>query len=186
MSYPTKKLFYLLIMIPFLFFSCGKTIYVHDVQSGRKVDRAHEIDVNHFFSLRMENKLRKINVGNWDILLETDEYVYIGKPRVKNLFSEKRIIDTLYKIRTPDLRTQLPKFKDVEGFKIKQQCREIIFDEKKSQNEITNFFLTDYFKTHFEKQTISITVQAQTDTLGEKYTITLDSKTLEKIQLKKL
>jgi len=167
-----------------MFLSCSKKIYVDDILIGKNLNQAKEISLNDFFSKRMQNKIRKINVGNWDILYQNTDFVYIGYPYLKSIFSGKRIIDTLYKINTEVLNLGLPNYKNIEGFLIQQKIYEIINQYQKNNNPNVDFYFNENLNSKLTQTTIEIEVYiSYQNNEKEFFTIILDKNTLDKISI---
>ncbi|MBI3396405.1 MAG: hypothetical protein HY042_11260 [Spirochaetia bacterium] len=94
-------------------------LYVKEIQSGRHLNVARAVAPEVFFQKRMENRVRKANVGNWEILLEDAEYVYFGYPVFARLLSDDRIVQDLFKVETKGLTNFFPGYRTVTGALIK-------------------------------------------------------------------
>lgn len=98
----------------------NKRLFVYKIEQGFLLDQAKEIGVKEFFNKRMKNKPRKALVGSWLILADIDDFIYLGYPRFKSLFSNKRVIDELFKINKTDLQQELPTYSTLQGHSLKQ------------------------------------------------------------------
>ncbi len=172
-----KYLFYTLIT---MLISCNKNIYVEDVSQGKKLETAINISTEEFFMKRMQNKLRKVNVGYWDILYEDSSFIYIGYPRLKGIFSNRRIIDTLYKTDVILLKQILPKYKEIQGFVMRQKIYEPLQTYLSSKGEIPLLYLEEKMEYKLEPQFIKIQINAiDTSHISKMYIFLIDAKTLE-------
>lgn len=81
--------------------------------------QATRLSVKDFFAYRMQNKLRKAEVGNWLILHQDPEYVYLGYPSFVGLFDERREIETLYQVSKIELEAEFPGWQEIDGAKIR-------------------------------------------------------------------
>lgn len=167
-----------------MLFGCNKYIYVDDVMKGLNLEKAREITYNEFFQKRMENKLRKINVGNWDILYTDSNFVYIGKPKLKRLFSNVRILDTLYKTDIETLKTNIPQYKEIQGFILKQKAYLEIMSTK---NDTLYVYPSEKFDAQITEKTIEININATlSDSSKVKYNISFDKNDLKVLFISKL
>ncbi len=94
---------------------------VTDIQKGRGLDKAKETNVYDFFNRRMENSIKKITGHNWEILYETDSFVFFGYPYVGNGY---QYVDELYKVKRKLLESQLPEYEKLVGYLVKKKAYE--------------------------------------------------------------
>jgi len=180
-----KKIISVILIV--MIFGCNKYLYVDDILQGKNLEKAQEISVNDFFNKRMQNKIRKINVGNWDVLFQNDDFVYIGKPRLKNIFSEKRIIDTLFKVYNNHLISQLPQYKSIEGYIIRQKIYSSIQNYKIQNSENKDFYVSEKYVSELKSGTIEIQISvSDNENANEIYILIFDKNTLELLEINKL
>lgn len=82
--------------------------------------QAQEISVEDFFARRMANRVRKAPVGNWMVLYEDAEFVYIGYPRFRGLLDNKREIEGLFRTSRKALDAHFPGWKQIDGESVRE------------------------------------------------------------------
>lgn len=144
------------LLISFLFLlSCAGTaqMNVAEIESGHGLERARESSVAEFFERRMSNKPRKANVGSWEILHTTDDFVYYGYPVFASLLSGARGVEILYRVDRKALSTGFPGYAQVTGLQIKSA----LFDALQNENcELRD--VQAHWKTKLEKDRIIVAI----------------------------
>ena len=156
---------------------------VDKISEGQYLDRAKEIEVEDFFAKRMNNKVRKALVGNWLILIESEGFTYIGRPRFKSLFSNKRITEQLLKVNTAQLNQRFPSYHQTQGNDVRLQVHQLLYQELNSPIA----WLT--WKATLQPNYLSITANCalqKAETTSLKFLLHLDSDTLALMHLEKL
>ena len=77
--------------------------------------QASVISVQSFFDYRMQNRMRKAPVGNWMIVHETQDDVFLAYPRFKSLLSDQREAKNVFKISKTQLESEFPAWKSLDG-----------------------------------------------------------------------
>lgn len=88
--------------------------------------KATEIPVAEFFDRRMFNRPRKALVGNWMILYDDAENVYLGYPRFSGVFSDRREIEELFRTSRPQLDADFPGWKEIDGEALQKTLRQLL------------------------------------------------------------
>lgn len=94
----------------------SQTLIIEDIP--HKPDwqsRASQWSVQEFFDHRMQNRVRKAPVGNWMLVHENDEIVFVAYPRFVGLLSEQREADQLFSVNKAQLDTQFPAWRSLDG-----------------------------------------------------------------------
>ena len=111
----------------------GNPLNVNRIKKGENLEKAAEVSVSQFFQNRIHNKIKKANVGNWEIFYEDSEWVYYGYPVFQfSLFSNSRTIDSLYKVKLSSLTNEFPGFKTITGIEIRNGLYNRLFNQMKS------------------------------------------------------
>jgi len=111
------QILFLLILL-----SCGAS--VEDIQRGSALEKVVTVNVSEFFRLRMQNRIRKANVGNFEILFEDGNYLYFGKPVFSSIFGDKRIVPDLYRVDESALAREFPGFRRIDGVLLRDRLIE--------------------------------------------------------------
>ena len=164
-----------------------KKLYVEKIQEGKLLDKAKPKDVSFFFSMRMQNRLRKVNVGNWEVLFEGEKKVYFGFPKLDSLFNSKRIVEDLYWVDALELERQFSHFQNFTGVEL----RELLMFEFSQQSlpDQLRFISMQRFKAKLHSGFIAVkvyaTVENEDSHVTRKYQceIDLSSLTLKSIKV---
>jgi len=90
-----------------------KKIRVQEIKQGQHLEKATEQSVEEFFAKRMKNRIKKVLGYNWELLWQTDEWVYFGYP--KGHKSAKQYVEMLYKVNQEQLIQAFPGFRRITG-----------------------------------------------------------------------
>lgn len=100
---------------------------VHKIQKGKYLQHATEKSIDAFMECRLHNRPRKAMVGLWLVLYEDENYVYWGKPRFRCLFSDKRVVEVLFKTNKEAVLATYPEYrKDFFSLDLKRKVLEAI------------------------------------------------------------
>ena len=87
------------------------SIVVTSALPTRHLLYATETSVQTFFSRVLNQRPRKVRgVGNWQILQQDEAFFYYGYPVLRDLFTEERVIHTLYKVSRYQVEQAFPTF----------------------------------------------------------------------------
>jgi hypothetical protein len=104
-----------------------RTYAVHKIQKGKLLKHAEEASLKHFMHCRLQNRPRKAFVGLYLVLFEDEQFVYWGNPRFWMLFSDRRVVEKLYKTKKEEVLAAYPEYqKDFYSIEIKQRVLEEI------------------------------------------------------------
>jgi hypothetical protein len=107
----------LLKLIPlFLLFQCSMNSA--DIRRGEYLDKAKETTVEDFFEKRMENRIKKVQGANWEILFESNEFIFFGFPFIA-IFREGTFLEEFFKVNRLTLETEFPNYKKFDGIEMK-------------------------------------------------------------------
>lgn len=119
----------ILIFIFFLFFQCS--MKSADVRRGEYLDKAKETTVEDFFEKRMKNRIKKVQGANWEILFESDDFVYFGYPLIQ-IFREGTFLEEFFKVDRFKLEGDFPSYKKFDGIDMKGRCFEMLREKSKT------------------------------------------------------
>ena len=120
----------LLKLIPlFLLFQCSMNSA--DIRRGEYLDKAKETTVEDFFEKRMKNRIKKVQGANWEILFESNEFIYFGFPVIA-IFREGTFLEEFFKVNRENLETEFPSYKKFDGIEMKERCFELLGAKRKS------------------------------------------------------
>lgn len=171
----------LLISILFLLFQCSMNSA--DIRRGEYLDKAKETTVEDFFAKRMQNRIKKVQGANWEILFESEDTIYFGYPLIQ-LFREGTFLEEFFKMNRLKLESDFPSYKKFDGIEMKDRCFELLGEKRKSLEGGGLPYSFDCSAT-LEEKSISVTgniIFRQTDgkVKSEKYLIRFDKRTLSK------
>ncbi len=101
----------------------SSALLVEEVEEGKHLERASVASVDDFLGKRSQNRERKANVGNWEVLFEDDAHVYFGMPIFSSLaflFDDVRVIEVLYRVDRAELSRRWPTYRQLEGRELEQ------------------------------------------------------------------
>lgn len=107
-------------------------IRLRKVREGKQLDRAVEKGVQFFFKKRMTNPPRKVLLGAWFIVYQTDEFVYWGKPIKRGIWGSAELGD-FYKTRKKILEAYFPKYAHYEGYHVRIKLQDYILEYKMNE-----------------------------------------------------
>lgn len=169
-----------LISILFLLFQCSMNSA--DIRRGEYLDKAQETTVEDFFQKRMKNRIKKVQGANWEILFESEDYIYFGYPLIK-IFREGTFLEEFFKVDRLKLESDFPTYKKFDGIEMKRRCFELLGDQRKS----VEGGLPYSFDCNASLEEKSILVngiiifrQEKEQVKTEKYLIRFDKRTLSK------
>jgi len=171
----------LLISILFLLFQCSMNSA--DIRRGEYLDKAKETTVEDFFVKRMQNRIKKVQGANWEILFESEDTIYFGYPLIQ-LFREGTFLEEFFKVSRLKLESDFPSYKKFDGIEMKDRCFELLGEKRKSLEGGGLPYSFDCSAT-LEEKSISVTgniIFRQTDgkVKSEKYLIRFDKVNLKK------
>ena len=167
--------------ILFLLFQCSMNSA--DIRRGEYLDKAKETTVEDFFAKRMQNRIKKVQGANWEILFESEDTIYFGYPLIQ-LFREGTFLEEFFKMNRLKLESDFPSYKKFDGIEMKDRCFELLGEKRKSLEGGGLPYSFDCSAT-LEEKSISVTgniIFRQTDgkVKSEKYLIRFDKRTLSK------
>lgn len=122
------------VFLSFLFLIQCSGLKVKDIKEGKYLQQAIEISVEDFFQKRMQNSIKKIIGHNWDILLETKDYVYIGY--TKGSSYDDLYVEKLYKTLKNPLLEKFPSYSRYQGYQIKNVAYRAINNNLKHERTL--------------------------------------------------
>ncbi|OJJ15571.1 hypothetical protein BKI52_37435 [marine bacterium AO1-C] len=90
-----------------------KKIRVLEIKQGQHLEKAEEQSVEAFFAKRMKNRIKKVIGYNWEILWQTDEWIYFGFPKGHQRL--KQYVEQFFKVNHPQLRQDFPGYATITG-----------------------------------------------------------------------
>jgi hypothetical protein len=159
-----------------------------DIRRGEYLDKAQETSVEDFFEKRMKNRIKKVQGANWEILFESNDFIYFGYPLIA-IFREGTFLEEFFRVDRSKLESEFPPYKKFDGIDMKTKCYELLSEQKKE-----NFGgLSHSFDCSASLEENSILVSGnilfrqQDGTIKtEKYLIRFDKKNLKKESITKL
>lgn len=103
----------------------ARGVDVEKIAQGQALEIAESISVDEFVRLRMQNRPRKALVGNWFILYQNQDFIYIGSPRFRGL-SDLREVEEIYRVSHPELVRRFPGYESIEGFHVRLAIQEAL------------------------------------------------------------
>ncbi|HEY9841384.1 MAG: hypothetical protein ACAI44_07820 [Candidatus Sericytochromatia bacterium] len=117
-------LFLALLFLPGCWAFMGLGIGVDEIASRPELRaQATAIDVGDFFARRMRNRPRKALVGNWMLLYEDQSDVYLGYPRFRGIFDDRREVEEVFRTPKAELESRFPGWRKIDGETIQQALR---------------------------------------------------------------
>ncbi len=102
-----------------------------DIRNGEYLEKAKETTVEDFFEKRMQNKIKKVQGANWEILFESNAYTYYGYPVIA-LFREGTFLEEFYKVDRATLESKFPSYKKFDGIEMKKICKDALGEIRKT------------------------------------------------------
>jgi hypothetical protein len=177
----------LLKLIPlFLLFQCSMNSA--DIRRGEYLDKAKETTVEDFFEKRMENRIKKVQGANWEILFESNEFIFFGFPVIA-IFREGTFLEEFFKVNRLTLETEFPNYKKFDGIEMKERSFEIL--REKINTNIGGLSHSFECSATLDEKSILVTGsilfrQQDGQVKTEKYLIRFDKRTLNKESITKL
>ena len=159
-----------------------------DVRRGEYLDKAKETTVEDFFEKRMKNRIKKVQGANWEILFESENFIYFGYPVIQ-IFREGTFLEEFFKVDRFKLETDFPSYKKFDGIDMKSRCFELLREKIKTQ--IGGLSHSFECSANLEDKSIlvsgKILLRQENDQVKtEKYLIRFDKRTLNKESITKL
>ena len=176
----------ILTFILFLLFQCS--MKSADVRRGEYLDKAKETTVEDFFEKRMKNRIKKVQGANWEILFESENFIYFGYPVIQ-IFREGTFLEEFFKVDRFKLEADFPSYKKFDGIDMKSRCFELLREQNKTQ--IGGLSHSFECSANLEDKSIlvsgKILLRQENDQVKtEKYLIRFDKRTLNKESITKL
>gem|GEM_PF-2419631 len=176
----------LLISIVFFLFQCS--MKSADIRRGEYLDKAQETTVEDFFEKRMQNRIKKVQGANWEILFESEDTIYFGYPLIQ-FFREGTFLEEFFKVNRLKLESDFPSYKKFDGIEMKIRCFELLGEKiKVNIGGLSHSFDCNAI---LEEKSILVTGnilfrQQDGKVKTEKYIIRFDKRTLNKESITKL
>lgn len=174
-----------------MLFACGRSILVSEIEAGKNLHLAVSTSVEEFFVKRMSNKTRKTDAIAWQILHQTEEYVYYGFPKQKSDDNTvSKAVEQLFKVNKQELAGRFPGYESITGESVGYNLYLAIEEHRKTltknQFEITALTWSAVLGEKSIEITATCQVKFEKAIATEKYVIDFDKKSFVLLAVKKL
>ncbi|PIQ29121.1 hypothetical protein COW36_17985 [bacterium (Candidatus Blackallbacteria) CG17_big_fil_post_rev_8_21_14_2_50_48_46] len=155
---------------------------VEKISEPALLEQAKVLPVSGFFALRMENRPRKALVGQWLILHEDAQFVYLGYPRFDGILSDSRSVSEFYKTQKSELLSEFPGYRSIGGNDVRLAAQSAL--QQKTQTSVA--LPWEKWQAKLNQRVIQVSAEVALAEQVQKYTVELDASDLKLISVRSI